>query len=513
MAIAPANKKTKNASSPNGAYDSLRPVWDRNKAICGGEQKAKAFDKSVNVGRNLLIPFSPSMQLSQFNFYKAEAELPGIISQFSRMLVGGLLRKKPTIDFAENVTDDIRDWIFNSFARNGNGLVAFLDEALYEELQTDHTWVFVDYPRIQNPQELSPEDAKNYKPYASIYRAENIINWQVSQNAFGDTVLQRIIVRGQYESFSSNEFHPDLVERIWVHELNDEGNYQIRIFDKEAPADNTYNNGRVEQKTHEEIVVLKETIQDIKFNGEPLRRIPAWPLNGKIQPAEPALTSLVDKEVNLYNKVSRRNHLLYGAATYTPVISSDMTDDQFDEIVNAGLGSWIKLDRDGKADVLKTPTEALSDMDRAIESGIEEMAKLGIRMLTPETAQSGVALEIRNAAQTAQLGSLNTKVSATMSKVIAFMINWRYDLDLQPADVEFTLSSDFNPLPLGADWLRLATEWYREGLVPRSVWLQLLKQNDMIDAEYDDEEGVKEINSDELIPDEDETNYADSFDN
>ena len=164
-----------------------------------------------------------------------------------------------------------------------------------------------------------------------------------------------------------------------------------------------------------------------------------------------------------------------------------------------------------RSDVLKTPTDALKDMDRAIDSGIEEMAKLGIRMLSPESAQSGVALEIRNAAQNAQLGSMNTKVSVTMSKVMAFMVNWRYDLDLKPSEISFTLSTDFNPVPLGADWLRLATEWYENGILPRSTWLQLLRHNDMLDPEYKDDEGITEINDDELVNRTDDSDYADKF--
>jgi hypothetical protein len=173
-----------------------------------------------------------------------------------------------------------------------------------------------------------------------------------------------------------------------------------------------------------------------------------------------------------------------------------MTDEQFTDVVESGLGTWIQLRQGDTATVLATPTDALQDMDRAIVNSIEEMAKLGIRMLTPETEQSGIALEIRNAAQTAQLGSLNNKISQTMRSIITFMINWRLDLDLEESDVEFSLSADFNPVPLGADWLRLATEWYQQGLIPRSAWLQLLKYNDIIPPDYNDEEGRQEIQED-----------------
>jgi hypothetical protein len=76
------------------------------------------------------------------------------------------------------------------------------------------------------------------------------------------------------------------------------------------------------------------------------------------------------------------------------------------------------------------------------------------------------------------------------------MINWRYDLELTDGDVVFNLSSDFDTVGLGADWLRLITEWYQDGLIPRSIWLSILKKNDIAPSDYDDEKGVEEINSD-----------------
>jgi hypothetical protein len=303
-----------------------------------------------------------------------------------------------------------------------------------------------------------------------------------------------------------------------VHEIV-EGFYRIRRYEKKVEdAQVIVVNGKLQQKYTQNAAgadpklsayELVETLETILMNGERLTQIPAWPLNGSVRVIEPMLSPFIDKEVALYNKMSRRNHLLYGASTYTPVLTGNITDDAFDEIVSSGLGTWIKLPENATASVLDTPTAALIDMDRAIASAIEDMAKLGIRMLTPETQQSGVALDIRNAAQTAQLGTLNIKVSNQMASIIAFMLNWRYDLQLKNTDIEFELSADFNPTPLGADWLRLATEWYQSGLIPRSIWLQILKVNDMISPDYNDEEGQVEITQDDMVMGQvDADNYA-----
>ena len=237
------------------------------------------------------------------------------------------------------------------------------------------------------------------------------------------------------------------------------------------------------------------------MNGERMNFIPAYPLNGQIDPVEPILQSLIDREIALYNKNSRRKHFLYGAGTYTPVVMTDMTDEEFENIVDAGLGSWIKLRAGDDIKALDTPTGALKDMEASIAATIEEMARMGIRMLSPEgsSGESGVSLEIRNAAQTAQLGMLNTRISETMRQIITVMLKWKYNIEILPTDIKFTLSADFNPTPVGADWMRLVTEWYQQGIIPRSTFISIAKFNDVLPSEYNDEDGVAEIQSDPLV--------------
>jgi len=504
MAVANAADSTKKVGDPNAEYESMRDIWQKCRAICSGERFAKALDTYLDIHgySNLLIPFSPSMTDAQYKFYKAEAELPGITAQFARMLVGGLLRKEPMLELPDGMNEDIQNWMMNNFTQDNSTITSFLDDILWEEIQTGRAWIYVDYPVIPDVENATQEEIFDLAPFPVMWKAENIINWRVSPDEVGNAILRQVIIKGSVARYTDNEFHPEFIETVYVHELDDTGHYQIRVFEKqsiEAKVPVVAGQKFVDNRKTTDNFVLVKTIQDIKAAGERLKLIPAWPLNGTISVSEPILSPIVDKEVSLYNKVSRRNHLLYGASTYTPIIKSDMLDEDFDKIVDSGLGTWIKLGRDDDASVLETPTAALKDMDRAIAAAIEEMAKLGIRMLSPETAQSGVALELRNAAQNAQLGSLNNKVSVTISKVIAFMIFWKTGDEIKDSDIGFQLSADFNPIPLGADWLRLATEWYENGLIPRSIWLQILKQNDIMPPDYDDDDGLKEINNDEIL--------------
>ena len=491
----------KRIDEPCSVYDSLLDIWTRCRAFSRGEAYVKALDVFPSPSYdNVLIPFSPTMSLEQYSLYKQEAELPGITAMFVKILVGGLLRKPPVIDYNIDVSDDVKNWIQSSISIDGGSMIAFLDGLLFEELQTSRAWVFVDYPAVDEnvADKKTIKDWEAVKPFPVIWSAESVINWHTTI-VDGQRRLSRVIVRGYTERFSSDsEFHPVYIDTIWVHELVD-GAYQTRIFESMTGQDPVAVSGKIQVTDTTGFQEVGDPIVH-KMHGESIPFIPAWPINGSIECSEPLITTFVTKEAALYNVLSRRNHLLYGAATYTPYIASDMSNDDFSDIVKAGLGSWLKIQSQDTIGVLATPTEALKDLAEAIRDKFEEMAKLGVRFLAPENEASGVALQLRNAAQTATIGTLNTKISSTMRDILAFMINRRYsNMDVKPGDIEFSLAPDFDPAIIGHEYLKLATEWYEKHYLPRSEWLRTLKANDMLSTEYDDDEAKDEINNDELL--------------
>lgn len=492
-----AQNKTR-VDEPCYAYDSLVDTWKKCRAFSHSQQYVKDAD-ILPSATNYLLPFSPSMSLEQYAFFKAEAELPGITSQFISIVVGGLLRKPPQIEYKKDISEEAKDWIVSDITVDGGSLIAFLDQLLNEEMQTSRAWIYVDYPEIDAEQGAAMDKLQwdAVKPYMVIWQAENVINWQTTI-INGKRLLSRIVVRGYQERYKDPlQFHPEYIDTIWVHELID-GVYQIRVFENDSGTTPKVVEGQVQVSKESTFRQVGTEITPL-MHGERMAFIPAYPANGSIDATEPYITVFVDKEQALYNVMSRRNHLLYGAATYTPWIASDMPDDDFAKIVNQGLGTWIRLRQGDEIGSLSPPTEALKDLEATIAAKLDELAKLGMRFLAPETAESGVALTIRSAAQVATLGTLNTKIGEVMSGVIAFMLNRRYDLGLNNNDVVFSLSPDFDPAAIGQEYLRLMTEIYEKGLIPRSEWLRLLKANELLSPEYNDEEAQAEIDQDENV--------------
>lgn len=514
IAVRASRPTNQSPGEPNAAYHSLAPLWSKVRAVVGGEHAVKDYDSSLDVTNfsNLLIPFSPSMTDRQYRFYRAEAEFPGLVAQYHKMLVGGLLRKDPSVTVPDNLAEKVGAWLKEDFTSDGRGIVAFLDEVLDEELTTSFAWILVDFPKVDPNlwDELDSKAKLAFKPYPVLWRAENVINWTVRANPkTGAVELSRWITRFFREEYvNEGDFHPEIFEYVTDHYLDKNGYYTLDHYKRKTPANINFQNGRAVTTlsmfgaNSDDWELVESGIQPLKA-GEPLGFIPAYPLNGSYQPSRPILLPLVTREIALYNKMSRRNHLLYSAATFTPVIMTSMSSDEFQSIVERGLGSFIHLNVGDQVDALRTPTEALADLNTSIDATVNELARMGIRMLSPEVTsqnQSGVAMEIRNAAQTSQLATLNLKISETLQQVIRLMIEWRYQFELEPGDIQVELSSDFNPSPIGENWIRLATEWVESGLIPRSLWIDIAKRHDIIPSDYDDNEGQEEIKENPPTP-------------
>ena len=501
--VVKSTQQRKGPGYPNDEYLSQVNEWKRNRAVIQGPSYTKDFD-TIPSSNNLLLPFNPTMTQSQYDFYKAEAEVPGVTSEFSKMIIGGLLRKQPLLEI-DNAPKEAKNWILNDVGGDKSNLLSFLSGALWEEMQTSRAWIQIDYPMV-DLESLTPEDRREVKPYPILHTAENIVNWSVSTSIKGVVNLDTLITRYFTSEYDSNSpYHPKYVDTVQVHQLNEEGLYIIETFIRNTSDTPSYIDGGIDynfsQLTDE--WSSQGVYTNLFKNGERMDFIPFFPLNGSVDTVDPMMTPIVNREIALYNKISRRNHLLYLSATYTPVVKSDsLTESEKNDLVKQGLGTWMFVNKDDTVETLQTPTDALKDMEEAIKNGYDELTRIGVKMLSLEpnnSDQSGVALSLRNASQNAALATLNAKVSESMKKIIKHLVNWRYDLDIKENDIRFNLSGDFNPAPRGADWMRLITEWYSGGLIPRSAFIELAKNNDALPTDYDDIGGKDEISQDDRI--------------
>lgn len=208
-----STRQSRGIGDPCPVYDSIKDIWLRNRAVCSGERFVKAYDEQLDkvTFSNMLIPFSGEMTQKQYNVFRSEAELPGIVAEYAKFLVGGLLRKKPVLKLPDGIPDEVEEWIYNAFAADGKSLVAFLDEAIWEEVQTGRAWIYIDYPEIDISKVASKEELYAYKPFPTIWKAESVINWKTETDIVtGQSRLIRVVVRNleMQEESGEEDFHP-----------------------------------------------------------------------------------------------------------------------------------------------------------------------------------------------------------------------------------------------------------------------------------------------------------------
>ena len=479
--------KAVDLSEPKASYAYKLPIWERNRVCLSGEEAVKDYDLRRYPSRQstLLLPFDTSMSDKQYRFLVSEASWPGITSQFSSLIVGGLLSEG--VSFETPIGgDEAYDWIRNSFCYDSKDLLEFTKSLIEEHILTGQTFIRLDFPKVSQEEleTLSIEERAKLRPYPVIVKAEQAINWHYS----GDG-LEFFIIHEIKEEFGGNRYHPSQVEYLYIHELNNAGQYQVLTYRRDEGFNNEW--------------MLEDAVLFL-VNDRPINYIPIYSISDNPDSLNnlPPLNVLVNKEASLYNKVARRDHLLYSASTFTPIFSSDSaTDDSFFEIVDAGLGSWLRIGKDDKVSTLQTPTDSVGDLETTIQSGLDEMAKLGVRMLSTEKVQSGVALQIRNAAQNAKISQMSVSISSVMKQVIANMLEWQYSTPVQASDVGFTIQDDFTPLGGDSQTLTLIGNWYEAGLIPRSVFLFNLQTSKLLPSDYDDEKGQEDIMEDDMIKD------------
>ena len=486
-------------------YDELLPIWDKMDAVLSGEAAAKDYDKRLRRDNsNLLVPFAVSMEDDQWKLYLHEAELPGIAEQFARTVRGGMLRKPVVIEPPDDAPGTLESWLRTRPGAGGEDLLAFLTAALWEELKTSRAWIRVNHPGMSGTEE---PDGGPPAPYMELVKAREVIDWHTGMHpTTGQNALLSATVAKVVRLANDKDGNPQHVERVWVHDLDDEGYYRVRIYEKRRsrtidamdPNRNRRNSFVYQILDFGSFNQVDEQTNITDADGARLREIPLFPLNGLYDPLQPVFETFCNREIHLYNKQSRKNHLLYGTATHTLVVRTN-DKDVAAELANLALGAYIRVDEEGAVDWLQLDPTALDAWDAEIQSVIGQLAKMGVRMLAKEMDESGVAIELRNAGQTSQLAALSRAISQMLQRIFTFMAAWRYGSEVGP--VKASLSPDLTSSGLGADEMRLVTEWYMGAAVKRETWISMAKANDFLPADYDDSDAAEKIRGDTVLQD------------
>ncbi len=347
-----------------------------------------------------------------YQAYKTRSVFPDNVANGVEALLGILHRKPPKIQLPPQMEE-----FEKSATTDGESLLLLLRKINEAQLVSGRVGLLADLPSI--PQ------AKP-RPYIAAYNALNIINWD--DGRIDDPVEQtlNLVVLDESEQVRVG-FTWKREERfrvLYLGELNENeisGVYHQQIF----------------KENKEEGGEITPTIR-----GKQLKEIPFVFINSKdmvVTPDKPPLLGLADLVLAIYRGEADLRQALFNQGQDTLVI----TGGEEDKTYRLGAGAAIVVPLGGDAKMIGVDSTGLSEMRHVLENDKKMAALKGAQLIdtTSRQRESGDALRIRVAAQTATLTQIAFTGAEGLKRILQVIARW---MGADPDAVIIEPNTDFS---------------------------------------------------------------------
>lgn len=461
-------------------FDRFQRKWKRMRDVVAGQDEIYEAN----------YEYLPPLKDETFEEYKKRQQRTPFYNATWRTIssfVGMLFRKNAIVEVPANIEEMLKD-----VTLSGINFEAFAKEVVLEDLAISRIGVLVDYPKAVNlesgkPFTVAEAEKLGLRPSLSMYKAEEIINWEYGQ-VNNKTVLTQVrLLETKVEKIS--EFQSEEKKVIRVLDLFN-GQYRIRLFSEDT-----------EEQIGWDITPL--------MNGKPLDFIPFYPIGPdgiEHKLSEPVLIDLADLNIKHFQVSADYEHGCHMAGLPTLWIAG--VGEQYDQQGNAlkqeyyvGSGTaWVFPDANAKAQYAEFTGTGLGALEKNLERKENQMAALGARMLTAEKAgvEAAETLAMRHSGEHSILGSIAIAVSEGLTKALETFAKWAgYE-----GDIKFEITRDFMPFAISPQALTALLSAVQAGKLSHEAFFDLLKRGDLIDAEtdFETEQGRIDADSENAVP-------------
>jgi hypothetical protein len=467
-------------------FDRFAPLWTLMRDTVAGEDRVKAATArdlssvtttpryTITGTQYLPMPggmseLSAEGTAEAYWKYKLRAQFPEIVASTIRGLAGVIHANPFTIQLPEAL-EPLRE----QATRSGLDLEALHRRVTREMLEMGRFGILADMPSEGGD-----------LPFLATYQAESIINWDEGPNGAYFVVLDE----------SANERDPETwawetVNR-WREVVIEDGRLVVRVYES--------NENGVAAKVGEDIMPTLRGGAVVDFL--PFTFIDTNDLTP--EPDEVPMIGLARKALAIYRKSADYEQALYMTSQPTPVITGLTVSSEHDETPTT-LGSakpWVFSSPETKAFYLEFGGAGIASQRQAIMDDLEQAVQHGTRMFGSEgrQAESGEALRIRRATETATLASIAKNSAAGLQQALRHAAMWigadpeRVIVEPPESLVDESLTpEELNSLVKG--WMDGAYSWgtlfenlQRGGIIDRDKTLEE-EQKALEDEEFDDRE-------------------------
>jgi hypothetical protein len=431
-------------NSQHPAYKHRIGQWKRCRDVSEGSDAVK------EAGEDYLAR-PKGQERSEYEAYKSRAMFYDALGRTIEGLVGSVARKEPKLEAPE-----ILSYIEDDITGTGVGLLEFVKTIITELLTTDRIGMMVDL------------DKATKRPFLTIYRAEQIINWFDD----GGVVLEEVVA----EADPSDPFKIEMVTQ-WRHLGLFDGVYGIEVWRKRSTAKG------------EELYIYDKRTPD--FREQPFTKIPFKFLSrkGADPTAErPPLIGLADVVLSHYRTSADLEHGRHFTALPTLFISG--MNNQESDIHIGGSSAIILNDPQAKVGYAEFSGAGLASLEKGIEQKEEEMATLGAALFSKrggvETAE---AARIRSSGESSLLSSIVTATEEVLEACLEMMCKWLGS----DGTIDLHINRDFVGERITAQEILALLQAYTAGAMSLESFLHNLQTGEMLPPDLDIEAQAVEL--------------------
>lgn len=462
-------------------YDAALPAWTRARDVMAGEDAIKA------AGIRYLSKLD-SQTDEEYTAYKSRASFFNATARTAEVYLGLIFRRPPFIKVPEGqaaLAKAMGEFV-NDTDMLGSPLAAYAKSVVNEIITVGRAGTLIDW-----------EDTVENRVYASLYRAEQIINWRV-ERINGRNVPTMVVLaeassqkaEGRSQKGEEDEFEHTLTEQIRVLRLVEGGGLRDERGTDPSEGKREYEcvveiwrtenekNGKQEWK-------LVET-RTPKRLGKPLPMIP-FVFHGS-QHSLPAieklpLADIITVNLDHYRLDADYKHGVHFTALPTAWVSG------FDKSATLRIGAstaWVTDTPGATAGFLEFKGQGLETFERAMSRDERLMAVLGSRLLEDQkkVGETATAIELRQSGENSILGNIALNVGASLTQVMRWAYWWN---STEPMPDEITteqvlieLNTDFSNKGLASQDIQAIVGAWQAGAISRDTMTELFRRGEVL---------------------------------
>ena len=410
------------------------------------------------VAKEKYVPKLSDQEAEEYSAYVGRAEFYNATARTQVALTGLLFAKPPKVELPEALKS-----IGENISLDDDTLEALAKNIADECLSVGRCGVLVDLPSVEKADYSKLEAERlNLRAYATLYKAENIINWKTTK-INGSNVTSLVVLAETYAEPTQDEFVDKIKTRYRVLDLH-EGYYRQRVFG-ETKAGNF------------------EVVSEIypSANGQKLEYLPFTFFNVndlKTSVEKPPLLDLAKINISHFRSEVDLEHGTHFTALPTPYVTGYQGESS-EKLKIGSTAVWVINDPSAKVGFLEFSGAGLSTLENRIAVKEKRMSILGARLLLDEkkTAEATETLQMRKSGENAVL----TNVASTISEgIVSFLKDIAFFENIASENLIYEINTDYNLTMIEPQLLAQIIAGIQSGDIPNEVLYDALLKGELM---------------------------------